>query len=41
MEEMIKMGFENVPMMKVGDELVLDFSGAVKWISENKNGDIE
>ena len=40
-EEMIKMGFENVPMMKVGDELVLDFSEAIKWINNNKNGDIE
>ena len=40
-DEMIKMGFENVPMMKVGDELVLDFSEAIKWINNNKNGDIE
>ena len=40
-EEMIKMGFENVPMMKVDDELVLDFSEAIKWINNNKNGDIE
>ena len=40
-DEMIKMGFENVPMMKVDDELVLDFSEAIKWINNNKNGDIE
>lgn len=40
-EEMIKMGFENVPMMKVGEKIVLDFSEAIKWINNNKNGDIE
>ena len=30
-----------MPMMKVDDELVLDFSEAIKWINNNKNGDIE
>ena len=40
-EEMIKMGFENVPMMKVDEKIVLDFSEAIKWINNNKNGDIE
>ena len=40
-EEMIKMWFENVPMMKVDEKIVLDFSEAIKWINNNKNGDIE
>ena len=40
-DEMIKMGFENVPMMKVDEKIVLDFSEAIKWINNNKNGDIE
>ena len=33
-EEMIKMGFENVPMMKVGDGDFLNFAESVKWVNE-------
>ena len=40
-DEMIKMGFENVPMMKVDEKIVLDFFVFFKWINNNKNGDIE
>ena len=33
-KEMIKMGFENVPMMKVGDGDFLNFAESVKWVNE-------
>ena len=33
-DEMIKMGFENVPMMKVGDGDFLNFAESVKWVNE-------
>ena len=32
-DEMIKMGFQSVPILKV-DEKVMDFGEAVKWLNE-------
>lgn len=36
-EEMIGMGIENVPMIKVGDSELLGFSQAIKWVNEIGN----
>lgn len=36
-EEMIDMGIENVPMIKVGDSELLGFSQAIKWVNEIGN----
>lgn len=33
-EEMIDMGIENVPMIKVGDSELMNFKEAVDWIKE-------
>ena len=42
-DEMIKMGFQSVPILKV-DEKVMDFGEAVKWLNDkwlNEIGDNE
>ena len=36
-DEMTKLGFTNVPMLKVGNDY-LDFGDAVRWINEVKVG---
>jgi hypothetical protein len=37
-EKMIAMGMQSAPYMSVGDSEPMDFSAAMKWIKEKKNG---
>ena len=39
-DEMVKLGFTAVPMLKVGEK-VLNFGEAVKWVNSRKEDSIE
>ena len=37
-DKMIAMGMQSAPYMQVGDGEPMDFTAAMKWIKEKKNG---